>query len=112
MAWTDACVAQNTFGNDELEFLAEAVGPEYEHRRAAAVIGLIATGNIRVFANLKDHKGKPENISILPHSSLNESDRYARPRQTFSIHGARVECPACSACRGRNLADRHRLDTR
>ena len=63
---------QDDPGAEELR----AVGPEYEHRRAAAVVGLIETGNIQMFANLKDHEGKPEDISIGLRSSLDESDRY------------------------------------
>jgi hypothetical protein len=81
MAWTDACVAQNAFGSNEQEFLAEelqAIGPEYKHRRAAAVVGLIASGNIEVFANLKDHQGKPEDIGIDRRTSLDQSDRYLK----------------------------------
>jgi hypothetical protein len=56
MAWSDACAARNAFGNDEREFLAEelrALGPGYQHRRAAAVVGLLSTGNIEVVANIQ-----------------------------------------------------------
>ena len=79
MAWTEACIAQDTFGNDERDFLAKelrALGPEYEHRRAAAVVGLIAAGHIDVFTNLKDHKGEPEGIGLDGRSTLDESGRY------------------------------------
>ena len=81
MAWTDACLAQNAFGDREREFLADelhALGPEYQQRRAAAVAGLTATGNIHVFANLKNHEGKPEDIGVGRIFSLDESDRYLR----------------------------------
>jgi hypothetical protein len=81
MAWTDACVAQNALGKDEREFLAgelHAIGPEYEHRRAAAAVGVIVSDNIEIFANLKDHKGEPQNINISPRIPSDESDRYLK----------------------------------
>ena len=43
IAWTDVCVARDAVGPTEVEFLVDelgALGPEYEHRRAAAVAGL------------------------------------------------------------------------
>jgi hypothetical protein len=81
MAWTDACLAQNAFGDREREFLAgelHALGPEYQQRRAGALVGLIATGNIQIFANLKNHEGRPEDIGVGRIFSLEESDRYLR----------------------------------
>ena len=78
MAWTDACVARNTFGKDERDFLAdelEAVGAEFKYRRAAAVAGLAITDNLAIFANLKDYQGKLQDVHLCRLGWREESDR-------------------------------------
>ncbi len=82
IAWTEACVARNSFGDAERQFLRDeldAVGPEYEHRRAAALVALTGTDNASVFADLKDHDGKPRDLDIGRLTAYQEnSDRYLK----------------------------------
>jgi hypothetical protein len=59
------------------------VGPEYEKRRMAAVIGLLLSGDIEHFARARDHQGRPLDIALNP--DLTKEDIYLRrlmPRWT------------------------------
>jgi hypothetical protein len=81
MAWCDAIASLGTHGTEARQFLAselEVVGMEFQQRRAASVVGLTITGNLSVFANLKDQHGEPQHIDICRMISLNQSDRYLR----------------------------------
>jgi hypothetical protein len=81
MAWSDAIVSLGAHRTEDRQFLAdelEALGSEFQQRRAAAVVGLTITGNLSVFANLKDHRGEPQDIDIGRMNALDQSDRYLR----------------------------------
>lgn len=55
----------------------DAVGPDYEARRAAAVAGLAIAGHLDRFATATEHQGKPLTVSTAGYS-LREDDRYLR----------------------------------
>lgn len=57
---------------DELE----TVGPEYEKRRMAAVVGLLLSGNIEQFANAREHGDRFLRIPVNP--DLTKEDIYLR----------------------------------
>jgi hypothetical protein len=67
IAWTEACISRNSFGEAERQFLRDeldAIGPEYEHRRAAALAALTITDDAPVFAGLNDQRGDPRDLDI------------------------------------------------
>ena len=80
MGWVDSRLANNSLQQTdilELEKELSAVGPDYEHRRAAAVVGLTMAGQIDSVANKTDHKGEPETFRTT--SALDrDDDRYIR----------------------------------
>ena len=59
---------------DELD----AVGPEYQHRRAAAVAGLAIADKVVAFAACKDRAGKTLDVDIGHLIALDKSDRYIK----------------------------------
>jgi len=80
-SWTEAQVARGEFAEADKEFLVgelDAMGPEFDHRRAAAVVGLTMTDNLAAFSNKKDAQGKPLEISVAGRISLSRTDRYLR----------------------------------
>ena len=81
IAWTDVCVARDAVGPTEVEFLVDelgALGPEYEHRRAAAVAGLAIADKLAAFAARKDHTGKALDVDVGHLIALDKSDRYIK----------------------------------
>lgn len=81
MAWTEVVVSRGTFVPDDLTFLIDelsAVGPEFQHRRAAGVAGITIADRLDAFAPLKDHRDEPMTIDIGHLLSLDKSDRYIK----------------------------------
>ena len=81
MAWTDACIARDAMGQAEVEFLVselDALGTEYQHRRAAAVAGLAIADKLAVFAEYKDRAGKILDVDVGHLIALDKSDRYIK----------------------------------
>ena len=80
-AWTETSIARGEFTAADTDFLVgelDAMGPEYDHRRAAAVVGLTLTDNLAPFAARTDHQGKPLAIPIGARFVFDRSDRYLR----------------------------------
>jgi hypothetical protein len=102
MAWTEVCVARGEFGADHLKFLIaelSAVGPEFQHRRAAGVAGIVIADRLDAFAPLKVHGGKPLNVDVGHLIALDRSDRYIKrilPRWDRAIAAFRSEDEAMS----------------
>lgn len=79
MAGVESALSHGPLPASELEWLeAElgALGPEYQKRRIAAVIGLLLSGNIQRFVRAKRHDGKPLDVEINP--DLTHDDLYLR----------------------------------
>ena len=68
MGWAETSVAaKGSLDEDKKAYLVEeldAVGPEYDYRRAAAVIGLGMADKLQAFATSTDHQGKPRSIAL------------------------------------------------
>lgn len=80
IGWVEALLARGTFKPQHVEMLVtqlDAVGPDYEARRAAAVAGLAIVGHLDRFAGATEHQGKPLTVSTA-RWSLREDDRYLR----------------------------------
>lgn len=76
---SEATLARGALPKQERDWLINelnTVGPEYEKRRMAAVIGLLVSGNIEPFARAKDHGDKTLNIRVNP--DLTKEDLYLR----------------------------------
>ena len=88
MAWTEVCVARDAFGTAEARFLIDeldAVGQEYQHRRAAGVAGLAIADKLDAFPGMKERSGKPLDVDVGYLIGLDKSDRYLKrifPRWT------------------------------
>jgi hypothetical protein len=86
MGGVEATLARGPLPEDDLRWLVEeldTVGPEYEKRRAAAVVGLLLAGNIERFVTAKERGNKPLDVPINP--DLTKEDLYLRrllPRWT------------------------------
>ena len=81
MAWAEVNVAKGDLDTDREKYLVDeldAIGPEYEHRRAAAIIGLGMADRLGGFATAKDHQGRPKSIRVGSLSLLSKDDRYFR----------------------------------
>ncbi|MEH2567133.1 NACHT domain-containing protein [Bradyrhizobium sp. AZCC 2289] len=79
MGGIEATIARGPLPEQDLRWLVDeldTVGPEYEKRRTAAVIGLLLTGNIDHFVSAKEHSGKPLDVAINP--DLAKEDIYLR----------------------------------
>ena len=79
MGWVEAHLARGGLSAANVEYLASelnAVGPDGEEHRAAAVVGLTLTGNIGRFVSAKRYDGKPLDIRMNPR--LRADDGYLR----------------------------------
>lgn len=79
MGGIEATLARGPLPEDDLRWLVEeldTVGPEYEKRRTAAVVGLLLTGNIERFVTAKERGEKPLDVAINP--DLTKEDLYLR----------------------------------
>jgi hypothetical protein len=79
MGGVEATLARGPLPEDDLRWLVnelDTVGPEYQKRRAAAVVGLLLAGNIERFVSAKDHGEKPLDIPLNP--DLSKEDLYLR----------------------------------
>ena len=79
MGWVEAALTRGGLSEDGVRWLEEelnAVGPEYEKRRTAAVVGLLLTGNIGRFVQAKRYDGKPLDVETSP--DLTRDDLYLR----------------------------------
>ena len=77
MGWVELALAHGALPEGDVQWLEEeldAVGPEYEKRRIAAVIGLLLTGNIERFVQAKRYDGKPLDVEANP--DLTRDDIY------------------------------------
>lgn len=81
MGWAETSVAKGFLDKEKEAYLLEeldAIGPELDHRRAAAVIGLGMADKLEAFAASKDHQGRPSHIRVGHISLLRNDDRYVR----------------------------------
>lgn len=81
MVWTDVCIARDALSSAETQFLfdeLEAVGPEYQHRRAAGVAGLVIADRLDLFAAKKDASGKAVQVDVSNPGVLGQTDRYIK----------------------------------
>jgi hypothetical protein len=79
MGRVEAMLTRGPLPDQERQWLVDeldTVGPEYEKRRMAAVIGLLLSGNIEYFSNARDHRGQPLDIGVNP--DLTKEDIYLR----------------------------------
>lgn len=79
MGGVEAMLTRGPIPDRERQWLVhelDTVGPEYEKRRMAAVIGLLVSGNIECFSNARDHRGQPLNVRVNP--DLSKEDIYLR----------------------------------
>jgi NACHT domain len=86
MGGVEATLARGPLPEEDVRWLVDeldTVGPEYEKRRMAAVVGLLLTGNIERFTDKKRYDGKPLDVAVNP--DLTKEDIYLRrllPRWT------------------------------
>jgi hypothetical protein len=79
MGWVESALARGALPEGDVQWLKEeldAVGPEYQKRRIAAVIGLLLTGNVEQFVQAKRYDGKPLDVEASP--DLTRDDIYLR----------------------------------
>lgn len=79
MAWAKTSVTMDRLSKDDEAFLAtelEAIGPQLDHRRAAAVVALGMADKLSHFVELKDYKKEPETIRVTSVSFMGARDRY------------------------------------
>ena len=79
IGWAESKMARGPLREGDIGWLEnelDAVGPEYEKRRTAAVIGLLLTGNIERFARAKARDGKPLDVEVNP--DVTKDDLYLR----------------------------------
>jgi hypothetical protein len=90
MGGVEATLAHGPLPEEHLRWLVDeldTVGPEYEKRRTAAVVGLVLSGNIERFAEAKRYDGKLLDVPVNP--DLSKEDIYLRrllPRWTELSH--------------------------
>ncbi|MBR0840481.1 NACHT domain-containing protein [Bradyrhizobium liaoningense] len=81
MGWSEVNIAKGHLDKEKQAFLVEeldAIGPEYDHRRAAGLIGLGMADRLEAFATAKDRQGQFQSIRIGSLSLLSKDDRYIR----------------------------------
>jgi len=81
MGWAETSIAKGSLDKDKEAYLVEeldTVGPEFEHRRAAALVGLSMADKLEAFVAAKDHQGRPESIKMGRIALLHDDDRYLR----------------------------------
>lgn len=81
MGWAETSVAKGSLDKEKESYLVEeldAIGPDYEHRRAAAVIGLGMANKLEAFATIKDRQGTLRSIKVGRVSLPRNDDRYLR----------------------------------
>ncbi|MGY4399277.1 NACHT domain-containing protein [Bradyrhizobium sp. USDA 3315] len=81
MAWAETSVAKGILDSDKEAYLREelnAIGPQMDHRRAAAVIGLGMANKLESFAASKDYQGRASTIRLGHMPLLRNDDRYFR----------------------------------
>ncbi len=79
MGGVEAMLTRGPLPDQERQWLIDeldTVGPEYDKRRMAAVIGLLMSGNIEYFSNARDHRGQPLDVRVNP--GLTKEDIYLR----------------------------------
>jgi hypothetical protein len=79
IGWVEASLARGSVAAHDIEHLAselDAVGPDLDDHRAAALVGLTLTGRLDRFVEAKRYDGKPLDISVNP--ILRADDRYIR----------------------------------
>ena len=79
MGWVETALTLGPLPDEGVRWLEnelDTVGPEYEKRRTAAVIGLLLSGHIDRFVRAKRYDGKPLDVEINP--DLSKSDLYLR----------------------------------
>jgi hypothetical protein len=79
IGWVEAALMRGPLPEDDLQWLENelnTVGPEYQKRRTAAVIGLLLAGNIERFARAKRYDGKLLDVEATP--GLTRDDTYLR----------------------------------
>ncbi|MCK1354229.1 NACHT domain-containing protein [Bradyrhizobium sp. CW7] len=81
MGWSEVNITKGSLDKDKESYLVEeldAIGPEYEHRRAAGVIGLGMADRLGAFATVKDPQGQSRSIRVGSLSLMSKDDRYFR----------------------------------
>jgi hypothetical protein len=79
MGWVEAILVRRPLREAELDWLEkelDAVGPEFQERRTAAVIGLLLAGVIERFVGAKRYDGKPLEVAANPY--LTRDDIFMR----------------------------------
>jgi len=79
IGWVESTVSLGPLPEADLQWLErelDTVGPEYQKRRTAAVIGLLVAGNIDPFVRAKRYDGKPLDVEATP--DLTRDDLYLR----------------------------------
>ena len=79
MGWVKSTLARGPLTEADLGWLErelDTVGPEYEKRRTAAVVGLLLAGAIERFVQAKRYDGKPLDVGANP--DLTRDDMYLR----------------------------------
>jgi hypothetical protein len=79
MGWVESTVVRGALTEADLAWLErelDTVGPEYEKRRTAAVVGLLLAGATERFARAKRYDGKPRDVEATP--DLTRDEMYLR----------------------------------
>jgi len=79
IGWVESTLARGPLAEADLGWLErelDTVGPEYEKRRSAAVVGLLLAGAIERFVRAKRYDGKPLDVEASP--DLTRDDMYLR----------------------------------
>jgi hypothetical protein len=79
IGWVESTLARGPLAEADLGWLErelDTVGPEYEKRRTAAVVGLLLAGAIERFVRAKRYDGKPLDVDASP--DLTRDDMYLR----------------------------------
>ena len=76
--WMEALVGRNAVSAEQVEAMVmdlDSVGPDFEVRRLAAVVALVAAGHVDRFAQAKGKEGDPLDIAVGGRALLRESER-------------------------------------
>jgi hypothetical protein len=79
MGGVEAMLSRGPLPEEERRWLVDeldTVGPEYEKRRMAAVIGLLVSGHIDHFVRARDYQGRPLDVAVNP--NLTKEDIFLR----------------------------------
>jgi len=79
IGWVESALMRGPLAESDVEWLEaelDTVGPEYEKRRTAAVVGLLLSGNIDRFVRAKRYDGRPLDVDANP--GLTRDDLYLR----------------------------------